>query len=173
MIPGVSPKPHLRPFCPVQLCPFDSQPVKQKQDKPLVLTSEEFHLVSEVLYCGYLRATLKFTVESVALHIHGRISFCEFVPYFNVVFLFKGDSTCGQRAIYHGLGLTGIPIINVNNNCATGSTALFMARQLVEGGGLLCSVHLRDCLGCSGMVDVDVHVFSCVMSCVNLVNSAS
>ncbi|RMC08691.1 hypothetical protein DUI87_14939 [Hirundo rustica rustica] len=45
-----------------------------------------------------------------------------------------GDSTCGQRAIYHGLGLTGIPIINVNNNCATGSTALFMARQLVEGG---------------------------------------
>uniref|UniRef100_A0A8C9FAW6 Sterol carrier protein 2 n=1 Tax=Pavo cristatus TaxID=9049 RepID=A0A8C9FAW6_PAVCR len=45
-----------------------------------------------------------------------------------------GDSTCGQRAIYHGLGLTGIPIINVNNNCATGSTALFMSRQLVEGG---------------------------------------
>ncbi|KAL2301925.1 hypothetical protein Nmel_011326 [Mimus melanotis] len=50
-----------------------------------------------------------------------------------------GDSTCGQRAIYHGLGLTGIPIINVNNNCATGSTALFMARQLVEGG-------LADCV---------------------------
>ncbi|NXI53272.1 NLTP protein, partial [Chloroceryle aenea] len=50
-----------------------------------------------------------------------------------------GDSTCGQRAIYHGLGLTGIPIVNVNNNCATGSTALFMARQLVEGG-------LADCV---------------------------
>uniref|UniRef100_A0A8D2M9U1 acetyl-CoA C-acyltransferase n=1 Tax=Zonotrichia albicollis TaxID=44394 RepID=A0A8D2M9U1_ZONAL len=50
-----------------------------------------------------------------------------------------GDSTSGQRAIYHGLGLTGIPIINVNNNCATGSTALFMARQLVEGG-------LADCV---------------------------
>ncbi|KAM8930005.1 sterol carrier protein 2 [Pelodytes ibericus] len=45
-----------------------------------------------------------------------------------------GDSTCGQRAIYHSLGLTGIPIINVNNNCSTGSTALFMARQLVQGG---------------------------------------
>ncbi|XP_028328460.1 sterol carrier protein 2 [Gouania willdenowi] len=44
-----------------------------------------------------------------------------------------GDSTCGQRAIYHSLGLTGIPIINVNNNCSTGSTALFMARQLVQG----------------------------------------
>uniref|UniRef100_A0A8C2Z8L4 Sterol carrier protein 2 n=1 Tax=Cyclopterus lumpus TaxID=8103 RepID=A0A8C2Z8L4_CYCLU len=50
-----------------------------------------------------------------------------------------GDSTCGQRAIYHSLGLTGIPIINVNNNCSTGSTALFMARQLVMGG-------LADCV---------------------------
>lgn len=50
-----------------------------------------------------------------------------------------GDSTCGQRAIYHSLGLTGIPIINVNNNCSTGSTALFMARQMVLGG-------LADCV---------------------------
>ncbi|XP_056148970.1 sterol carrier protein 2 [Lampris incognitus] len=44
-----------------------------------------------------------------------------------------GDSTCGQRAIYHSLGLSGIPIMNVNNNCSTGSTALFMARQLIQG----------------------------------------
>ncbi|MFI5397471.1 MAG: lipid-transfer protein [Candidatus Binatia bacterium] len=44
-----------------------------------------------------------------------------------------GDSTCGQRAVY-GLGLTGIPVYNVNNNCSTGSTALFMAKQFVEGG---------------------------------------
>ncbi len=44
-----------------------------------------------------------------------------------------GDSTCGQRAIYQ-LGLTGIPVYNVNNNCATGSTALFMAKQFIEGG---------------------------------------
>ncbi|XP_043942727.1 sterol carrier protein 2-like [Protopterus annectens] len=44
-----------------------------------------------------------------------------------------GDSTCGQCAIYHSLGMTGIPIINVNNNCSTGSTALFMARQLILG----------------------------------------
>jgi len=43
-----------------------------------------------------------------------------------------GDSTCGERAVYT-LGLTGIPIYNVNNNCATGSTALFMAKQFVEG----------------------------------------
>ena len=31
-----------------------------------------------------------------------------------------GDSTSGQKALY-GLGLTGVPIVNVNNNCSTGS----------------------------------------------------
>lgn len=44
-----------------------------------------------------------------------------------------GDSTCGQRAVYE-LGLRGIPIFNVNNNCATGSTALMLARQAIESG---------------------------------------
>lgn len=48
-----------------------------------------------------------------------------------------GDSTCGQRAIYE-LGLTGIPVFNVNNNCSTGSTALMLARQAVEGGIAQC-----------------------------------
>ena len=37
-----------------------------------------------------------------------------------------GDSTCGQRALYQ-VGMTGIPVVNVNNNCSTGSTALFLA----------------------------------------------
>merc|ERR1712179_106232 len=44
-----------------------------------------------------------------------------------------GDTTCGQRALYQ-LGMTGIPIFNVNNACATGSSALFLARQFIEGG---------------------------------------
>ena len=44
-----------------------------------------------------------------------------------------GDSTCGQKALYR-VGMTGIPIVNVNNNCSTGSTALFLARQAIEGG---------------------------------------
>jgi sterol carrier protein 2 len=48
-----------------------------------------------------------------------------------------GDSTCGERAVYT-LGLTGIPIYNVNNNCSTGSTALFMAKQFVQGGLAEC-----------------------------------
>ncbi|MFI5317555.1 MAG: lipid-transfer protein [Myxococcota bacterium] len=52
-----------------------------------------------------------------------------------------GDSTCGERAFYE-LGLTGIPIYNVNNNCSTGSTALFMAKQFVEGGLAECTMAL-------------------------------
>ena len=52
-----------------------------------------------------------------------------------------GDSTCGQKAVY-GLGLTGIPVFNVNNNCSTGSTALMLARQAVEGGVAECVLAL-------------------------------
>ena len=52
-----------------------------------------------------------------------------------------GDSTCGQAALY-GLGQTGIPIVNVNNNCSTGSSALFLARQAVETGAADCVLAL-------------------------------
>src|SRR6266511_1486801 len=48
-----------------------------------------------------------------------------------------GDSTCGQAVLY-GLGQSGIPIVNVNNNCSTGSSALFLARQAIESGALDC-----------------------------------
>ncbi len=50
-----------------------------------------------------------------------------------------GDSTCGQAAAYR-VGLTGIPVINVNNNCASGSTALFLARQAVQSGAVECAL---------------------------------
>lgn len=50
-----------------------------------------------------------------------------------------GDSTCGQRAVYE-LGLTGIPVVNVNNNCSTGSSALYLARQAIEGGLAECVI---------------------------------
>jgi acetyl-CoA acetyltransferase len=48
-----------------------------------------------------------------------------------------GDSTCGQKALYR-VGMTGIPVMNVNNNCATGSTALFLARQAIACGAADC-----------------------------------
>ena len=52
-----------------------------------------------------------------------------------------GDSTCGQRALYP-VGMSGIPIVNVNNNCSTGSSALFLARQAVESGAAECVLAL-------------------------------
>ncbi|KKW65812.1 lipid-transfer protein [Mycolicibacterium elephantis] len=52
-----------------------------------------------------------------------------------------GDSAAGQVALYD-TGLTGIPIINVNNNCATGSTALWLARQAIENGAADCALAL-------------------------------
>jgi sterol carrier protein 2 len=52
-----------------------------------------------------------------------------------------GDSTAGQKTLYH-VGMTGIPVFNVNNNCSTGSTALFLARQAVETGAVDCALAL-------------------------------
>jgi sterol carrier protein 2 len=63
------------------------------------------------------------------------------VPYNEVQQAFAGyvygDSTCGQRAVYQ-LGLTGIPVFNVNNNCSTGSSALMLGAQAVAGGIAEC-----------------------------------
>jgi len=67
------------------------------------------------------------------------------IPYEEVEQAFVGycygESTSGQRAVY-GLGLTGIPVVNVNNNCSTGSSALYMARQAVRGGLARCALAL-------------------------------
>lgn len=52
-----------------------------------------------------------------------------------------GDSTCGQKALYR-VGMTGIPVVNVNNNCSTGSTALFLARQAIASGAADCVLAL-------------------------------
>lgn len=56
-------------------------------------------------------------------------------------FFFVGDSTSGQRALYE-VGMTGIPIYNVNNNCSTGASALFLAKQLIENGQNDCVMAL-------------------------------
>ncbi|MFH1872438.1 MAG: lipid-transfer protein [Pseudomonadota bacterium] len=52
-----------------------------------------------------------------------------------------GDSTAGQAAIY-GVGLTGIPVFNLNNNCSSGSSGLFLARQAVASGAVECAIAL-------------------------------
>ncbi|CAM4403332.1 lipid-transfer protein [Nocardia ninae] len=52
-----------------------------------------------------------------------------------------GDSTSGQRAVYE-LGLTGLPVVNVNNNCSTGSSALYLAARAIRGGLADCALAL-------------------------------
>jgi acetyl-CoA acetyltransferase len=48
-----------------------------------------------------------------------------------------GDSAAGQAVLYN-VGMTGIPIFNLNNYCASGSSGLFLARQAIEHGVAEC-----------------------------------
>lgn len=50
-----------------------------------------------------------------------------------------GDSCCGQAALYN-VGINGIPIVNVNNNCGSGSSAFALAAQAVQGGLIDCAL---------------------------------
>lgn len=50
----------------------------------------------------------------------------------------NGMSTLGQQSLY-GIGMTGIPVFNVHNNCSTGSTALYLAYNAIRTG-------LNDCI---------------------------
>lgn len=52
-----------------------------------------------------------------------------------------GDSCAGQAALYH-VDINGIPIFNVTNNCASGSSAFALATQAVESGAVDCALAL-------------------------------
>ena len=52
-----------------------------------------------------------------------------------------GDSCSGQRALYN-VGMTGIPVVNVNNNCSSGSSAIYLARQAILSGEADCVLAL-------------------------------
>ncbi len=52
-----------------------------------------------------------------------------------------GESCSGHRAVY-GLGITGVPVFNVNSNCSTGFSALFLAAQAIRGGLADCTLAL-------------------------------
>lgn len=62
--------------------------------------------------------------------------------------------------------MTGIPIINVNNNCSTGSTALYLAKEAVESGKYDCVL----ALGFEKMErgSLSMKVISTLLSCQNL-----
>jgi sterol carrier protein 2 len=79
-----------------------------------------------------LQSVVKALVDSNLTYDSIQQAYCGYI---------YGDSTCGQRVLYQ-LGMTQIPIVNVNNNCSTGSTALWMGRNAIKAG--------MDCVLCVG-----------------------
>ena len=73
-------------------------------------------------------ATQQALADAGVAYEHVEQAYCGYV---------YGDSTSGQKALYQ-VGMSGIPIVNVNNNCSTGSTALFLARQAIASGAAEC-----------------------------------
>lgn len=65
------------------------------------------------------------------------------------------SSCAGQRVLYE-VGMTGIPIVNVNNNCATGSTAFNLAYQSVKAGVSDCALALGFDVMQKGPLPLDV-----------------
>ena len=64
-----------------------------------------------------------------------------------------GDSCAGQAALYH-VDINGVPIFNVNNNCASGSSAFALATQAVESGAVDCALALGFEQMVPGAIDV-------------------
>lgn len=64
-----------------------------------------------------------------------------------------GDSCAGQAALYR-VDINGIPIFNVNNNCASGSSAFALAAQAVESGTVECALALGFEQMDAGAVDI-------------------
>jgi acetyl-CoA acetyltransferase len=50
--------------------------------------------------------------------------------FMEILLVGKGINYFSFRAVYE-VGMTGVPVYNVNNNCATGSTALHLAKNFV------------------------------------------
>ncbi len=50
-----------------------------------------------------------------------------------------GDLTVGQN-VYADLGLTGIPVMNVENACTSGSTAFYLACMAIRSGEVDCAM---------------------------------
>lgn len=98
------------------------QMVKESVTKALADAKIDYTEIQQAC-CGYVSG-IRFSIEN---------HFC----IVNSMFYYTGDSTSGQRALYE-VGMTGIPVYNVNNNCSTGATALILAKQLIETGNNDC-----------------------------------
>ena len=98
---------------------------KHIDTRPNVLAGITYDAV-QAAYVGYCYG------DSTAGQVNNIITnACSSLPF---------SQTC-QRALYQ-LGMTGIPVTNVNNNCSTGSTALYNANLLVKSGLYDCVLAL-------------------------------
>lgn len=88
----------------------------------------------------HANTTLEFGLEAAVKALNDANLSFDKVDFATCGYVF-GDSCAGQRVLYQ-LGMTQIPIINVNNNCATGSTALYQARAAVASGTAECALAL-------------------------------
>jgi len=89
-----------------------------------------------------LQATVKALIDANLTYDAIEQAYCGWI---------YGPSTSGQRVLYQ-LGMTQIPIVNVNNNCSTGSTALWMGRNAIRGG-------TADCVLCVGWEQMEAGPF--------------
>ncbi|KAG9310310.1 thiolase-like protein [Chiua virens] len=101
-----------------------------------------------IIGCGctaFIKPRAQRTTEDMGLEAATKALLDAGITYDDVETAFVGhcygDSTSGQRALYN-LGLTGIPVTNVNNNCSTGSTALFNANNAVKSSLVECALAL-------------------------------
>lgn len=105
------------------------------------MTLQSCNIITNDTELGAIKQYTRFCVTVMT----GYSYFCLGITYDAVEAAYVGycygDSTAGQRALYN-LGLTGIPITNVNNNCSTGSTALYQANNLVKSGLVECAIAL-------------------------------
>jgi acetyl-CoA acetyltransferase len=88
-----------------------------------------------------LQATVKALIDANLTYDAIEQAYCGWI---------YGPSTSGQRVLYQ-LGMTQIPIVNVNNNCSTGSTALWMGRNAIWGGS-------ADCVLCVGWEQMEAGI---------------
>ena len=67
------------------------------------------------------------------------------VAYRDVEQAFAGymyGETCAGQGVIYAVGMTGIPVFNVHNACATGSSAIYLARQAIAAGFADCALAL-------------------------------
>lgn len=96
--------------------------------KALIDAKVNYDEVQQVIACYCYGDTTRYDADDMLR------SFKRYALYFWLT-----TSSSGQRIVYN-LGMTGVPVLNLNQACATGSTGLHTARRLVQGGLIDCAL---------------------------------